>query len=224
MKKDTIVICDFDGTISVKDVNVEIFRAFGDDRNRILEEKYRNSEMGLRESLFTQYENIAIDQAVFERYVKENMELDINFFAFCDYADCNNIKIAIVSGGFINYIMILFDKYNRPLSIPIYSNKLGIVGDILLPQYGEVPECSKYYGPCGICKYKLIMQYKKDYRVIYVGDGYTDRCAAENADIVFAKDNLSKFCRENNIDYISYDTFSDIKEKLKDIILHETQG
>lgn len=224
MKKDTIVVCDFDGTISVKDVNVSIFRAFGDDKNRIIEERYRNSEIGLRESLYTQYENIGINEAAFRKYVEEQMEIDTTFFDFCDYAESHGIKVVIVSGGFINYVRILFEKYNKKLSVPIFSNVLGITDGKVLPQYGEIPECIKSYGPCGICKYKYIMQYKKDYRVAYVGDGHTDRCAAEAADIVFAKDNLAKFCRENNMDYFYYDTFGDIKDKLMRILKIESQG
>jgi 2-hydroxy-3-keto-5-methylthiopentenyl-1-phosphate phosphatase len=120
----------------------------------------------------------------------------------------------IVSGGFINYVEILFDKYNRKIDMPIYSNKLGIEDGIVLPQYGEIPDCTKYYGPCGICKNKYITNFKKEGTVLYVGDGHTDRCAAESADMVFAKDNLEKFCIESGIKYVKYDTFKDVKDCL----------
>lgn len=214
MDKKLIFICDFDGTISVKDVNVSIFRNFGNEKTEAIERRYRNSEIGLREELYAQYEIIGINEHQFESFVMEKMELDNTFFDFYDYAGECGIEVMIVSGGFINYMELLFKKYNRKLDMPIVSNRLGIVDGIVLPKYGDIPECIKSYGPCGICKYEKIMKYKESYTVAYVGDGHTDRCAAENADIVFAKSHLAKFCEDNGIKYIPYNTFGDIKEYL----------
>lgn len=213
---DIAVICDFDGTISVKDVNVSVFQEFGGESVKEVENSYRNSRIGLRESLYTQYRIIGIDEAAFKKYVYEKMELDTSFFDFYDYARDNGIEVVIVSGGFINYVEILFAKYNRKMDMPIFSNKLGVENGIILPQYGDVPECSRHFGPCGICKYKHITEYKKKYKVVYVGDGHTDRCAAESADAVFAKENLAVFCKENDIKYTDYKSFSDVKNYLSD--------
>lgn len=212
MGKSIVVACDFDGTISVKDVNGSIYDDFGNEKTQEIENKYRESIIGLRESLYLQYKLIGIDERTFNKYVYEKMDIDPYFFEFYDYAKDNGIKVVIISGGFINYVKILFDKNNRKLDMPIYSNKLGIENGIMLPQYGEVPDCIKHYGPCGICKYKYIMDFKKENIVLYVGDGHTDRCAAESADMVFAKESLEKFCIESGINYIKYDTFKEVKD------------
>lgn len=215
MHNDIAVICDFDGTVSVKDVNLSIFQTFGNEKTDEIERKYRNSEIGIKESLLAQYKIIRIDDKTFKRYVYEKMDIDETFFELSDYLKLNGIELAIVSGGFINYMKILFDKHNRPLNIPVYTNELVVQDGILIPHYGDVSECAKHYGPCGVCKYQHIVEYKKRYNVIYVGDGYTDRCAAESADIVFAKDNLYKYCIENNIKCFKYDSFKDVKRYIE---------
>ena len=37
--------------------------------------------------------------------------------------------------------------------------------------------------------------------IVYVGDGYSDRCPVQYADIVFAKGDLQTYCQEQNISY-----------------------
>lgn len=218
MKKQIIVVCDFDGTISVEDVNSSIFHTFGNEKTREVGDRYKNSEIGLRESLKTQYEIIGIDKNTFDEFVLSRMDIDKTFFDFTDYAGKNGIKVAVVSGGFINYVRLLLEKYGRKIDIPVYSNLLVEKDGRMVPQYGEVPKCIKHYGPCGLCKLKHILDYKKDYMVIYVGDGYTDRCAAESADVVFAKDGLREYCIENGISFMPFSSFKDIEDYLKGIL------
>lgn len=54
--------------------------------------------------------------------------------------------------------------------------------------------------------------------IVYVGEGYSDRCPAQFADFVFAKDELQKFCQEKNISYFLYNSFDDVVERVKDIL------
>jgi Haloacid Dehalogenase superfamily, subfamily IB, phosphoserine phosphatase-like/2,3-diketo-5-methylthio-1-phosphopentane phosphatase len=205
------IICDFDGTVSVEDVNSELFKHYGNEKSKSILYKYRGSEIGLRQLLQMEYENLGIDDATFESFVINNISIDETFFSFCDFVRERGIDIAIVSGGFLNYIQLLYKKYKRKLDIPVFANKLVLKNGIMVPEYGQVPECITSFGPCGICKYRKVMEYKKKGKVIYIGDGLTDRCAAEYADIVFAKSTLSKYCMENKISYIGYSNFDDVK-------------
>ena len=217
MNKQIIVVSDFDGTISVEDVNTSIFNTFGNERTMAIRAQYKNSEIGLRESLSAQYKTIGIDKKTFDDYVRSNMEIDKTFFEFVDYAKQNGIKVAVVSGGLINYVKLLYEKYGRDIDIPVYSNLLVEENGIMVPQYAETPNCTSNFGPCGICKLKHIQDYKKDYTVIYVGDGFTDRCAAHEADIVFAKNDLMEYCINSGIPYHPFSSFKDIEDYLKKV-------
>lgn len=209
------IICDFDGTISVKDVNTSVCNDFGYKETLPVRKLYHEGEIGLREALRREYEIIGINEETFNKYVKEKMEIDNTFFNLCDFARENGMKLTIISGGFINYIRILFKKSNRNIDMPVLANSLMEEGGRMIPRYGKTPECSRSFGPCGICKLKYVMDYKKKYKVVYIGDGSTDRCAAETADLVFAKSTLAEYCTDNGIKFIPYKNFNDVIDYLK---------
>jgi 2-hydroxy-3-keto-5-methylthiopentenyl-1-phosphate phosphatase len=54
--------------------------------------------------------------------------------------------------------------------------------------------------------------------IVYVGDGYSDRCPIRYADIVFAKGQLIKYCQELNITYFEIDHFGDVQLKMEEVV------
>ena len=50
--------------------------------------------------------------------------------------------------------------------------------------------------------------------VVYVGDGYSDRCAAEDSDRVFATRGLAEYLDERGIPYERFDDFHDVARGL----------
>ncbi|MBY8992878.1 MAG: HAD-IB family phosphatase [Candidatus Lokiarchaeota archaeon] len=105
-----LIISDFDGTISLQDVNDSIFNNLGDDKSQEIEILFQNEEIGLKEALRRHYKRINITEEEFVDYVKNNIELDPYFHNFYKRTIDNNIDLIIVSGGFINYIDILFNN------------------------------------------------------------------------------------------------------------------
>ena len=53
-----------------------------------------------------------------------------------------------------------------------------------------------------------------DGEVVYVGDGISDRCAAQAADRVFATRGLARYFDERNLPYEPFDDFHDIVRAL----------
>ena len=50
---------------------------------------------------------------------------------------------------------------------------------------------------------------------VFIGDGVSDYCASNFADIVFAKKRLASYCWKNNITYYEFKNFNDIIIKLE---------
>ena len=46
------------------------------------------------------------------------------------------------------------------------------------------------------------------------GDGYSDVCAIDETDLLFAKSYLQSYCEEENITHNPFDTFADISKHL----------
>ena len=50
--------------------------------------------------------------------------------------------------------------------------------------------------------------------VVYVGDGYSDRCAAQAADRIFARDGLARYLDEQGVAYELFDDLHDVARAL----------
>jgi 2-hydroxy-3-keto-5-methylthiopentenyl-1-phosphate phosphatase len=50
--------------------------------------------------------------------------------------------------------------------------------------------------------------------IVYIGDGRSDTCAVQHADVVFAKDYLAAWCTEQRIPHHPYRTLSDVQRIL----------
>jgi hypothetical protein len=78
------------------------------------------------------------------------------------------------------------------------------------------PLVSEECGRCGTCKRSLLDRFRPDYdRIIYVGDGDSDVCAARTADQIFAKEILYEKCVSNGTPCLLYDDFGDIRRSLE---------
>ena len=58
---------------------------------------------------------------------------------------------------------------------------------------------------------------------IFVGDGLSDRYAATSADLVFAKDTLAAYCREQQVAHRRYQNLADVADQL-DALLRSGMG
>ena len=114
----------------------------------------------------------------------------------------------------MNYIKPLFNKNNIKIYFKIHANRLNFdVKNISTSFLHDVKNCHQKFGICGNCKYKIAQDYKNMFdQVIYIGDGLTDRCVADLADVLYVKSesNLEQYCRENNIKYTSFASFLDL--------------
>jgi 2-hydroxy-3-keto-5-methylthiopentenyl-1-phosphate phosphatase len=54
--------------------------------------------------------------------------------------------------------------------------------------------------------------------LVYIGDGFSDRCPVRYADIVFAKRQLIKHCQQQNITYYEFRRFDDVQKKMEEIL------
>ncbi|MDQ1265330.1 MAG: 2-hydroxy-3-keto-5-methylthiopentenyl-phosphate phosphatase, partial [Bacteroidota bacterium] len=54
--------------------------------------------------------------------------------------------------------------------------------------------------------------------ITFIGDGYSDFCAAEHSDIIFAKKSLAANCNKNKLPHYPYSNFFDVSRIFRDII------
>jgi len=205
------IASDFDGTISLQDSNDLLFQLLGTPKNHEIERQYRAGAIGTRRGIREHFEALAITQEVYIRFVLSHIYIDDTFPEFYQTTVARGILFSVVSAGFHNAISVLLARVG--LYIPT------VFANILVEQEGrlsvkflhDVTDCDKPYGICGNCKRRHVNALQKQGKtVVFIGDGLTDRCAAQCADVLFAKKELAAYCDSTGIPYINYSNFRDV--------------
>ncbi|MFN0158739.1 MAG: MtnX-like HAD-IB family phosphatase [Bacteroidota bacterium] len=218
------VFVDFDGTISKRDVGKAFFRKFGGPGCDEIVEQYRAGSLSAVECFRAEADAVGVfDRSEAERFICEQ-EIDATFVDFVAFCASRNIEIRILSDGLDYYIRQILDV-NEIRGVQVFANHAEIIEDggsvrlSLAFPYTDA-ECSR----CACCKRNLILTYAGDDDIIvYVGEGYSDRCPARYADVIFAKAELQSFCQSENISYHLYETFGDVQARLGTLLAGKRQ-
>ncbi|MHB0976781.1 MAG: MtnX-like HAD-IB family phosphatase [Candidatus Aquicultorales bacterium] len=215
MDKPYVVFCDFDGTISIGDVGEMLLEHFLGSRWRELDDKYHAGEYGMPELYERSFQGIHACEDDFERFL-EGSAIDPSFAPFVEACRESSVPISVVSDGFDFYILRLLDRHALG-GLQVISNGLIFENGsrtLVFPNRHE--ECAA----CANCKQKLVRNAAKIHRVIYVGNGLSDCCAAKDAHIVYAKDSLAAHFADEGLPFEPYASFDDVLRDLynKDIL------
>jgi 2-hydroxy-3-keto-5-methylthiopentenyl-1-phosphate phosphatase len=156
--------------------------------------------------------------------------IESSFPGFVRFCTTHGLGCTIVSDGFDYYIDRLLRRFGIH-DVPFFANTLslqptdrGLVD--LVPSFPyDDEECTR----CACCKRNIMLTHGGEEDVlVYVGDGYSDRCPVHYADIVFAKPELQSYCQRHNISYIEYRTLSDVQGRLEQLLrrkrIHKRQA
>ncbi len=209
------IFCDFDGTICPSDVGEQFFRTFApDDAQRIVEEYFRgeiNSSQLLRKECAAAG---PVSPEAFDRFVG-GFQIDQHFPPFVEFCESHGLGVVVLSDGLDRYVRHLLDAAGLE-RIPAFANHL-----VFTPSGGidvEFPYADAECRDCGNCKRNHMLTLSADEDVlVYVGDGYSDRCPVRYADIIFARRRLIAFCQEQNITYQEFRHFGDVQGRLQEI-------
>lgn len=207
------VFCDFDGTITVKDVNAQFFNTFMIKDNKDILNDWRNGKINAKECLTVECSLVRAQKKEIDKLL-DNQIIEPSFFNFLTELDENKIELIIISDGFDFYIQKILKKYNLE-NIRYYSNKMIFYdNDRVKPEFPYYsPECEN----CANCKGLHIKKLKSDNEIsVFVGDGYADRCAIPYTDVIFAKGEFYDYCLKNNIESNYFKNFNDILMVLKE--------
>ena len=202
------IFSDFDGTVTKEDIIHKFITSFSKGDYTIAEGEWVRGEISSKECFNRQFKMIdGLDKDRFYNFI-ESIEIDPYFVEFYKYAVNNNKKLVIVSDGFNAFIEPVLKKHN--INIPIFSNKLYTEekdGQLYFRlEYPNIKKDCKI--GLGVCKCDVAKSFTNKFA--YIGDGLSDRCISKNAEIVFAKKSLEKFCIKNGMPYVHFETFKEV--------------
>lgn len=198
---------DFDNTITQKDIFDELLLYFSkDERWRKLEKEWQEGKIGSRAALSGQIKGIRISKEELDSYLC-GVRPDPYFKRLLRLFAAKEIKVTVLSDNF-DYILKRILGGGRNGHLKIYSNRLRIRGDRLIPAF---PFSDKKCGGCAHCKKKnLLANAEKGSRIVYIGDGRSDVCPARYAHIVFAKEELLELRRKEKLASIPYKELKEV--------------
>jgi len=201
---------DFDGTVTKSDVLDTIASRFGDPAvYQEVEDGLDEGWMPLREVITREFRPVTkpLEEAV--RWVLENVEIRPGFRELVDLAKERGWRVVIVSSGFHELIEPILER--EGVEVELHANRVDPRPDgwRVLWQYED--SCDS----CGeSCKRSIVADFAGDDELIYIGDGYSDRCAAEASDRVFATRGLARYLDERGVPYEHFYDFHEIAARL----------
>ena len=207
----THIFSDFDGTISQKDTLVFLATNLGGGTEMVqsIGRLIREGMITLSEGIAAEMRSIRRPFADAESLLREQVQIDPGFPAFAAWCETKAIPLTILSAGFHQ----LIDLFIRQAEFP----HLEILANTLKPDEETGWQCVfRDKSGWGHDKAVAIKAAKKrGEHTIFIGDGLSDRGAAEAADEVFAKHSLVEHCRKTGIQFHEYQTFDDVLKKLQ---------
>jgi len=206
------ILCDFDGTIAVKDVTDTLLDQFSLDGWEEIEEEWVAGRIGSRECMSRQISLLRASRRELDAAL-DAIDIDPGFPDFVALCRDVGLPLTVVSDGLDYAIKRILDRHGLG-DLPIVANHLEMVGDdeyrLSFP-YAN-PDCKKGSGTCK-CRTARSLCRGADLSLL-VGDGTSDMCAAGSVDLVFAKHKLLTHCREKGLPVVAYRDFANATVQL----------
>jgi 2-hydroxy-3-keto-5-methylthiopentenyl-1-phosphate phosphatase len=202
---------DFDGTIALEDTTDVILERFAEPEWRIVEAEWLAGRIGSRECLARQVDLIRAFPDEIDDLV-EGIPLDPHFLAFSAMCQDNAIPVTVVSDGLDHVVMKMLARGG--VSVPVRANRLEWRGKdrwrLAFPFGSDACRSA-----AGHCKCSALDKEPGSLRIL-VGDGRSDFCAAETADLVIAKGALVEHCHSKGLTYLAFGNFAGAMAMLSD--------
>lgn len=210
MKK-TLIQCDFDDTVTYKDISFLLLDNFAGMKWRDYLERYRDGNLTVGEFNRRSFSMVKASRKEMLEYIKGKVRLRPGFPDFARLCQEKEFKLVIVSNGLDFYITEILQGLDLG-SVEHHAAET---------QFDTKGLKVRYVGPDGIVldrDFKLSWTNKflsDGYHVVYVGDGNSDVVPAQQCDYIFATASLLRQCRRNNIACTPFNDFYDIVRVMK---------
>jgi 2-hydroxy-3-keto-5-methylthiopentenyl-1-phosphate phosphatase len=209
LRRRTIVV-DFDGTITEQDLLDTIAVTFGDPEvYREVDEGLDEGRLTLREVITREYEPVRKPLNEVVDWELANVRIRPGFHELVQLAKNRGWRLVIVSSGFHELIEPILER--EGIDVELHANRVEPrpEGWRVIWQYDEACES------CGeTCKRSVVQGLAGDDELVYIGDGFSDRCAAEASDRVFATRELGRYLEGRGVSFEHFDDFHSIAEAL----------
>lgn len=206
----TALVIDFDGTAAEKNVGMAMIKHFArDDSWMVIDEEYGRGTVGSRHAYRLMGPLLTEGPDAWRVFALEH-RLDPWLGELVSGARSAGWLVEILSDGLDVYIDPLLKR--AAIDLPVRAANLipNDAGGVV-----NTPFLNPLCGRCATCKTERILELSKlGYYVIFVGDGFSDICAAPKAHRIFAKDVLARHLSKVGAPFDRFETLTDVTRTL----------
>jgi len=211
------VICDFDGTITVRDVGHALCERFAPGALADADRRWMAGEIPFHEAFRIACLGL---RASAEQLVEHALAVGALRPGFEDLLDAcveTGAELTVASAGLDLYVEPILERAlgERRALLSMHVNPArvsdeGVVVDFP-HRHADCPEC-------GNCKGVLARGHRAaGRRVLAVGDSFSDRCLVGEADWVFARSWLAEHCERSGVAHERYDDFGPVAALVREL-------
>ena len=213
------LILDFDGTITTKDIGVEIIKKYAGPDWKVGLRRWQMGDFDQRQLMEWEFARLpsdrlpemrefALNEAIIRPGLNELLEL----------CQSNDVPVEVVSNGMMFYIEAVLGR--ERLSDLAFVAPIPTLSGI---DNGPVVSFAKGVQTCeatGLCKCARARSLRSnDRKIVFVGDGISDFCIAEKeADFILARSSLRDHCVKNQLTHNRFDYFNDVSRVLNSLL------
>ena len=207
-----LIACDFDGTITERDTLHLIVEAYG--THGLWEEiqpRLNAGEVSLEQAMQEEFDSVRATPEQVRELVLREAGLRRGFPEFVRWARERDHRLIVFSSGFRSVIEAALEHWGiAGLQVVSHEARFSAEGCRLVwSDRGDVcEECGRR------CKRHDLRRHSRGERLVYIGDGISDRCGARMADVIFARAMLADDLERDSIRFIRFEDFDGIRERL----------
>lgn len=207
------IACDFDGTITVHDTLHLIVEAFGAPGVwAAIEPRLLSGRISVEQAMQEQFAQVRATPDEVHALVIANAGLRPGFREFLKWTREHGHRLVVLSSGFRGVIERLLAHWGlEGLEISSHEADFSREGCRLVwsDRGDRCAECGRY------CKRHDIRRVGLGRPLVYIGDGVSDRCAAETADLIFARTDLARHLTQEGVAHVPFDDFHQVRRRLE---------
>jgi 2,3-diketo-5-methylthio-1-phosphopentane phosphatase len=219
-----MLFLDFDGTLTRRDAVDAILEAYADPEWLRFESAWREGRLGSRDCLQAQMALVRASRGQLDALLDE-IEIDEGLIPLLEMSAAHNIPVHIVSDGFDYCIRRILSRSRRLGALlrgaRICASRLEARGQLWRTSFPFFQQTCGH--GCATCKPAVMrLLNPTNAPALFAGDGLSDRYAVDSADLVFAKNGLATYCKENGIEHASFINLNDVAAHVDQWVVSRT--
>lgn len=209
-----LIACDFDGTITQRDTLHLIVEEYGTRGLwETIEPRLRSGEVTLEDAMQEEFATVRATPEQIVALVLREAGIRPGLADLVRWSRAEGHRFIVFSSGFRTVIRAALEHWGLDdLEVVSHDALFTTQGCTLVwSDRGEAcVECGRR------CKRHDLRARLRGERLVYIGDGISDRCGAGMADLVFARAHLARDLSAAGVPFVPFDDFVQVREALRD--------